>query len=234
MATEGGRTAVGRLRCPGGSAVRRKRAGACPRRVVLVALVALVALVWDGPLLAHELDEQRELMVSIAPGQIDFLLAWNVPPGEDAARLRALTFPLQVGRLEASVRERMLAASLLPRMMRGVQVSMDGVVLQPEVERFHLRDHSGREATRGLQAMALLRVSVPGLVPEPPEAGGAAPAWSFRVERTLHADPVQLVVQVDPALGWTVTNTALPASPPLWGPVELEAGVGMPWTVTVE
>lgn len=197
-------------------------------------LIALVVGLSCAVAAAHELDEQRELMVSIGPGQVDLLLAWSVPPGEDAARLRALTLPLHFGGLDDSVRERLLAASLLPRMMRGVQVSMDGVVLQPEIERFHLRDSPGRGATRGFQAMALLRVSAPELVPDPPEAGAAAPAWSFRVERALHADPVQLVVQVDPERGWTVTDTALPASPPLWGPVELEAGVGMQWTVTLE
>lgn len=184
---------------------------------------ALVAMLAPVPADAHELDETREAVLSFEGDDVLILLGWSVPPGPLAEQVRMQLRPLGAAWVTEDARERLVGAALVPRMWRGLEVSVEGARRPPVLDRIHLRDAAGSNVARGFEAMAVLRV---------PQVSGVDGPGGLEVEfHRSGLSPVVLLVVQRVADGLSISVSGLPEveEGQVWGPgpVGTEGGSGV-------
>ena len=192
----------------------------CSWGIGLSMSFALVAMLASVPADAHELEEAREAVLSFEGEGVLILLGWSVPPGPLAEQVRMQLRPLGASWVSEDARERLVGAALVPRMWRGLEVSVGGTRQMPVLERIHLRDAAGSDVARGFDAMAVLRV--------PLASGGDAPDGLEVVFHRSGLSPVVLLVVQRVAEELSLAVSGLPEAEDgqIWGPGPVGTGEG--------
>lgn len=162
-------------------------------------------------LLAHDLGEQRHVLVSVEPGVIEVLVAYELPAGQLARELRAAIDQDGNGAVDREAERLARAQVLIARVRAGWSVCLGNSELALELADLSFRDNVGTDHRRGFEGMVIYRAAVPDL----------GSIDSVRIELAPGAASVRAEIQVTPPL--TVVDSPLPPAgdAPVVGPVEV-------------
>jgi hypothetical protein len=175
--------------------------------------------------LAHELAEQRRIILSIASDTIEMLVSYELPGGREAERLRQGMDMDMDGTITPGIEQLAQAQILLPRLNAGLSVSIDGVPLEMELADLEFRDGAGQGSDRGFLGMAIYRAS------REAEVGAVT---TVAVSIAPDVAPAQAELQV--VDGGVIVESVVPAAADaaVIGPVELLPDVGLSASVRWE
>ena len=199
------------------------RPTATVRPRVYIALVALVWVSHTSQADSHELVEQRELILSIAPDGVELLVAYELPAGAPAARLRQWMDLDKDGSVSNEGLEALARAQLLiPRLASGIEVLLDNAPLQLALAEVSLNDGAGDGAEMGFVGMAIYVWSSP------------APIDTATVELRVAENTPSVIAHVQTTGALAIAESTVPraADAPIVGPVSVLHQV--PLRVTVE
>jgi hypothetical protein len=214
---------AGQLDCSTETALPKHQPRVRPtKRVSLAAVVVMFVLAPVSAGLAHNLSEQRSVILSLAPDGIDLLVAYELPAGARAMELRDIIDMDRSGAVDSRLEELARVQLLHARLRAGLDVVVDGEPVLLELERIEFRDGAGEGARQGFEGMALFRVE------REFESNRETQVSLQLVEGSAQT---QAEVQILPGL--TIVSSALPVAvdAPVVGPAEVLPS--LPLTVTV-
>ncbi|MCA9562108.1 MAG: hypothetical protein KC561_01405 [Myxococcales bacterium] len=198
--------------------------GRAPSRGLLGALIcALFLVAWSSTAFAHDLQEHRHIVLSVSEYDVKLLIAYEVPAGPEAERLRAMGDFDRDGSLETEGYEGLAQyQALLPRLLAGIVIARGDVALDLELEGANFQDGAGDGPRRGLTGMALYSAQM-----ELPDSA------SFSVELSEATVPTVLEFQTEPPVVITASEPAPLEGAYVVPAVTLEPGVVFTATVGV-
>lgn len=162
-------------------------------RALSAALAATAVVAVTGFASAHERDADRRLILDIEADAATALVSWTLPAGAGAEQLRSIADANGDGRVHAPTERLAQAMLVVPRMLDGIEVRVDGVLVALELEDLHIRDGALDGHRRGLEAMALVRISMGDALDDGAatlEVGMTSGDGHLRVEAQAHPPAV--------------------------------------------
>lgn len=190
---------------------------------VCVALVTFVCALHATDAQSHELAEQREVILSISPDGVELLVAYELPAGAPAARLRQWMDLDKDGNVSNEGLEALARAQLLiPRLVSGIEVLLDNAPLRLTLAEVSLNDGAGDDLEMGFVGMAIYVWSSP------------EPINAATVELRVAENTPAVIAHVQTTGALTIASSTVPGADdaPVVGPVNVLHQV--PLRVTVE
>ena len=197
-----------------------------PTRVVRLRPV-LVFIILAGALpapsaISHELVEQRQLILSVSPEGVELLVVYELPAGAPAARLRLWMDLDKDGTTSNDGLEALARAQLLvPRLISGIDVVLDGAPVQLALAEVSFTDGAGSGEEMGFVGMAIYAWSSPD------------PIATSTVELRVSEDTPSVLAHVQTTGPLTIAASTVPRAPdaPVVGPVNVLHEVPLQVTV---
>lgn len=182
-----------------------------PARLAGFGLLVLLGLFFDTSRAhAHGPEEHRQVLVSVETAHLDLLVSWELTAGPETIRYRALADLDRSGSVDGPLERWIAQGYLLPRMLGGLVIEVDGRRAQPEVLHAVFRDGPGRGDARSLEGMAHVRLDWPE----------TAEWMRLQIGLELDQSPATIALQVmAPAVGVEDTNLRPARAPGLWNPM---------------
>lgn len=172
---------------------------------------------------SHELIEQRELILSLSPDGVELLVAYELPGGVQAARLRQWMDLDKDGIVSSEGLEFLARAQLLiPRLASGIEVLVNDDVLPLSLVEVNFADGAGSNEEMGFAGMAIYVWTSP------------VPIDSATVELRVAENAPAVIAHAQTTGDLAITDSTVPRAPdaPVIGPVNVVHRV--PLRVTVE
>lgn len=160
---------------------------------------------------AHDLPDQRRLLVAAEGNTLTLLVAWEIPDGPAAAQLAA-AWNLDAATEVLSPAEKLAQVQLLlPRLRRGWTLEVEHVPVVGTLKEFVVTPHAGPSLQRGYAVAATWEVGLP------------EDAVHLGLYAAADSPPAEAEFQVQPP--WQIRVTELPRDPNGWlaGPVALDS-----------
>lgn len=169
----------------------------CPRRLLGAALIALVWLVASSTLSAHELPNERSLLIEVSADRLEVMIVYLEPPGA-AVDLLLRRYDLDGDRELGQAEAQLAGPEWMRRVLQGLQfeVAAEKPAARPPEIKFR------REAGGALSAAVYARWDLPNL--------------SADQQRTVHVrliddhHNVPTVINVRPGDGAKIVHLELP------------------------
>lgn len=163
--------------------------------------------------LGHDLGDQREVIVSVSPLEVEMLILYEVPAGQLAAQLREWMDLNGDGTISDQGYEALARAQVLvPRAGTGLDLRLNGHPIEMTLQQMSFQDGAGEGAERG--ALAMLRYT--WQADSPPLQRGTLTLST--VENVARAN-----VRIQVTGGLQITSSTVPPAEdaPVVGPVSL-------------
>jgi len=163
--------------------------------------------------LGHDLGDQREVIISISPIEVEMLILYEVPAGQFASQLREWMDLNGDGTISDQGFEALARAQVLvPRAGSGLDIQLDGRPIEMVLQQMSFQDGAGEAEEQGVLAMLRYVSQV-----------DAAPLQNGTLTLSTVENVARASVRIQVTGGLLITESTVPpaSDAPVVGPVNL-------------